>query len=172
MTFEALQQRTPRRRTDTAEQEMMRRSHPRVQRDALRRVTTPNIAVSATVGLQETMGTLVNDETRSVDHDRRFELTTSLSFPMLAPSLLDELAAKLDDAVFEETGEVPAATAYFVAVDHETAEITIGLRFEGMDARYITETASEMLEAALTRLSGQDGPRLTPVREDSMLVPA
>lgn len=55
------------------------------------------------------MGALANDEARTVDHARRFELTMSLSFPMLAPSLLDEIAAKLDAAVFEETGEVAAA---------------------------------------------------------------
>lgn len=118
------------------------------------------------------MGASVTDYTRTTDHEKRFELTTSLSFPMLAPSLLDSIAAQLDDAVFEETGEVAAATAYFVTVDHEAAEITIGLRFEGMDARYINDTASEMLQSALARMSGDDGPRLTTVREDSALIPA
>lgn len=103
---------------------------------------------------------------------KRFELTTSLSFPLLAPSLLDELAGKLDAAVYEETGEVAAATAYFVSVDHHSAEITIGLRFEGMDARYINDTATDMLEGALSRLSEDGGPHLRPVREDSMLIPA
>lgn len=107
-----------------------------------------------------------------MNDEKKFELTISLSFPLLAPTLLDEIATKLDDAVYEETGEVAASTAYFVSVDHEAAEITVGLRFEGMEARYVNETAGEMLRGALERVSNQGETTLSPVREGSMLVPA
>lgn len=108
----------------------------------------------------------------TVDVTQRFELTTSLSFPLLAPGHLAAMAAKLDSAVYEETGDVPTVTAYFVSADHEAGEITIGLRFEGIDARYISETAGDMIKGALARMSEHGEPRLSPVREGSMLVPA
>lgn len=102
--------------------------------------------------------------------ERRFELTASLTFPLLAPDGLASFAAELDRAVYEAASEHPTITAYFVSVEENEGAITVGLRFEGMDPRYIEGTADDVIDAAVSAASG--GNSMRPVREESALVPA
>lgn len=104
--------------------------------------------------------------------ERSFALTTSISFPLLAPERLGEVAEQLDHAVYEATGEIAAVTAYFVAVNSDAGEIEVGLRFEGMAPRYINETAQELIEGVLRKLAQDQMPPLASVREESALTPA
>ena len=94
--------------------------------------------------------------------DRRFELITSL----------DEYASRFEAAVREAIAEFPTVTAYFVAADHDSVEVQMGLRFEGMDPKYIEESAEEILQSAIDGLSHDDAGQPVPVREESSLVPA
>ncbi|WP_152642467.1 hypothetical protein [Microbacterium sp. SA39] len=110
---------------------------------------------------------------KALDKDERsFALTTSISFPMLAPERLGEVAERLDHAVYEATGDVAAVTGYFVAVNAGAGEIEVGLRFEGMAPRYINETAHELLESVLKQVAQDQMPPLASVREESALTPA
>lgn len=102
--------------------------------------------------------------------ERRFELTASLTFPLLAPERLVTFATDLDRAIYEAARDHPTITAYFVSADENEGTITVGLRFEGMDPRYIEGTADDVIDAAVSAASGERTMR--PVREESALVPA
>ncbi|KQR21703.1 hypothetical protein [Microbacterium sp. Leaf151] len=102
--------------------------------------------------------------------DRRFELTTSLTFPMIGPVALAGLAERLDAGVYEASRAHPTITAYFVAIDEVAGGLQVGLRFEGMDPRYIEGTADDVIDDAVAHAAGEQS--LRPVREESSLVPA
>ncbi|KTS14402.1 hypothetical protein [Microbacterium testaceum] len=106
----------------------------------------------------------------SGNEERRFELTASLAFPLLAPERLHTFATDLDRAVYEAAREHPTITAYFVSVDENEGTIAVGLRFEGMDPRYIEGTADDVIDEAVSAASG--GQPMRTVREESALVPA
>jgi hypothetical protein len=104
--------------------------------------------------------------------DRRFELTTSLSVPLMSPSFLGHYVEALEEAVRKAVADIPTVTAYFVAPDPEAVEVVIGLRFEGMEPRYIEDTATEIIETSIEMLGNGEEQAPRPVREESSLVPA
>lgn len=101
-----------------------------------------------------------------------YELTTSLSINGGEPEFLDDYAARLDTALLALIHFRDEVTAYFVSPNHESYEIEVGLRFEGMDPQKIEATASSILDEAIRDVLSAIGTPHVPVREESTLVPA
>jgi len=105
----------------------------------------------------------------SDSNQRSFELSISLQVTSKRDAKLSHYASLLEDALVEALKEHPAITAYFVAADADSDEVRVGLRFEGMEAKYIEDTADEVLDAAISKASSADA---SAARQESTLVPA
>lgn len=103
--------------------------------------------------------------------NKRFELKISLSFADSPTVLITHVAAELEDSLQRVLKDYPAITAYFVSPHEAEPEIEVGLRFEGMEAKFIQDTADEVLEQCMSSIT-RSGSSFEATREESTLIPA
>jgi len=104
--------------------------------------------------------------------DGRYELTTSLSITGGSRESLEQYAARFEEALVKTLRGNPTITAYYATPNYAAYEIEVGLRFEGMEPRYIEDAASHILDDCIAQVSSPIHSALTPIREESTLVPA
>jgi len=103
---------------------------------------------------------------------RGYELTTSLSINGTSAELLDDHVVRVEKALVQAIANHGAIRAYYVRADYDAVEIKIGLRFEGMEAKYVEGTANDAISEAIEIASGTSSGEPLAVREESTLVPA
>jgi len=106
------------------------------------------------------------------DMQKRFELTVSLSFAESPNLRVVQVAQQLEESLQQVLKEYGAITAYFVAPQEAEAEIEVGLRFEGIDAKPIREMADEVLKKSMDSIASSSGSAFEATREESTLIPA
>jgi hypothetical protein len=106
------------------------------------------------------------------DMQKRYELTVSLSFANSPVVRVDQVARQLEESLQHVLKEYAAVTAYFVSPQEAEVEIVVGLRFEGMHAKYIRETADEILKKSMSTIVSSSGSGFEATLEESTLIPA
>lgn len=106
----------------------------------------------------------------AVPISRKFELTATVTFPKLDPSLIDEVVVKLHDAMAIVVEDYPTVEAFFVGPDG-AGDVNFGLRFNGANPEYIADMADEILQESVNRMTKTVGAaEIEAEREESVLV--
>lgn len=101
----------------------------------------------------------------------KYELQATLSFEsdtgVPVSKAIEELRAALAD-VLEANPEYSAVAGYMVAAGSDPTEILVGLRFDGVKAKYVEETADEILDRSLQAVARNHIPTTDRYREESV----